>query len=199
MKDDLLKSKKQISADKILQSAARFLRTKGLQGASVAKIMGSAGFTVGGFYAHFQSKEDLIKKTFRLMALEAQEFIAKLPGPKGSDRARAFFETFLSRESRDHPERGCPVAALAGDMSRESAALRRVFAQELEVLVDQRIRQFSDREPGPESRARAYELTCTYVGALILSRATKGEPISDEILDAARARLVAGTSERKHK
>ena len=49
----------------ILESAARLLRERGISGARVADVMKGAGLTVGGFYAHFGSKEALVDEAFR--------------------------------------------------------------------------------------------------------------------------------------
>lgn len=43
----------------VIETAARLLRERGLQGISLADIMQAAGLTHGGFYGHFSSKDDL--------------------------------------------------------------------------------------------------------------------------------------------
>src|SRR5258708_33350172 len=48
------------SRERILDAAARRFRERGLDGIGVADLMKDAGFTHGGFYAHFDSKEDLV-------------------------------------------------------------------------------------------------------------------------------------------
>lgn len=49
--------------DRILESAAPLLKTRGTEGATIPDIMRGAGLTVGGFYAHFPSKDGLIEET----------------------------------------------------------------------------------------------------------------------------------------
>jgi len=46
--------------EKIVRTAARRLREEGLRGIGVADLMKAAGLTVGGFYKHFGSREDLV-------------------------------------------------------------------------------------------------------------------------------------------
>ena len=48
---------KQQTRERILAEAMRLLREEWLHGLSVAKVMGSAGLTPGGFYAHFTSQD----------------------------------------------------------------------------------------------------------------------------------------------
>jgi TetR/AcrR family transcriptional regulator, transcriptional repressor for nem operon len=193
---DWQKHKKQITEDKILVAAARFMRTKGLAGASVANVMKAAGLTVGGFYAHFSSKEDLIKKTFLQMSEEVQRFVAKLPGKTGKARAKMFFDIYLSPNHRDSLEKSCPVAAIVTEVGREGAPVRRIFAEELERLFEQRVETFFESNPTKEQIARSYAFMSTYVGALVLARATRGNKISDEILDATKSFLVKQLEEK---
>jgi len=46
---------------KILRGASRLFREKGVRDTTVPDVMESAGLTVGGFYKHFESKEDLFR------------------------------------------------------------------------------------------------------------------------------------------
>ena len=58
----------------------------------------------------------------------------------------------------------------------------RTFASDLEAL--------EPGEAGPERRAAALATLSTIVGALTLARATKGDPISEDLIEAARAALA---------
>src|ERR1700712_3677543 len=64
---------KELTNETILQSAARLLRERGISGARVADVMKGAGLTVGGFYAHFTSKTDLIDEALRRTSTEMRE------------------------------------------------------------------------------------------------------------------------------
>src|ERR1700730_729931 len=56
---------KERSHESILQSAARLVREKGISGAGDADVMKGAALTVGGLYAHFSSKDELVDETLR--------------------------------------------------------------------------------------------------------------------------------------
>ena len=45
---------------KIVKDASRRVRAEGLNGAAVAAVMRDTGMTHGGFYKHFESKDDLL-------------------------------------------------------------------------------------------------------------------------------------------
>src|SRR4030088_2283517 len=48
--------------DRIVRNAARKLRAEGLSSPGVASLMKASGLTVGGFYKHFRSKDELFAK-----------------------------------------------------------------------------------------------------------------------------------------
>ena len=45
---------------RIVKIAARRFREEGLAGVGIAELMKEAGLTVGGFYKHFNSRDDLV-------------------------------------------------------------------------------------------------------------------------------------------
>jgi TetR/AcrR family transcriptional repressor of nem operon len=57
---------------RILDVASSMFREKGFDGVGVADLMKGAGLTHGGFYGHFQSKEELAARACT-RALEASE------------------------------------------------------------------------------------------------------------------------------
>src|SRR6476620_1362718 len=52
--------RKEVTHERIVESAARAIRRSGYNGTSVADIMKEAGLTHGGFYAHFASREAML-------------------------------------------------------------------------------------------------------------------------------------------
>jgi TetR/AcrR family transcriptional repressor of nem operon len=46
--------------ERILTEASRAIRRQGVDKVGVADVMSAAGLTVGGFYSHFASKDDLV-------------------------------------------------------------------------------------------------------------------------------------------
>ena len=58
---------------RIVRNAARRFRAEGLSGPGVAAVMKSSGLTVGGFYKHFRSKDDLLAEALEQGFLEHGE------------------------------------------------------------------------------------------------------------------------------
>src|SRR5215212_2885956 len=54
------KDHKQATRRRIVEAAGRRLKRDGIDGSGVATLMADAGLTNGAFYAHFDSKEDLV-------------------------------------------------------------------------------------------------------------------------------------------
>lgn len=186
--------RKEETRARILASGAKLMRKQGIKGAGVARVMGDAGLTVGGFYAHFKSKEDLVAEVFRHALKEsgASTLESLPPGLAGGKKLRAFLKVYLSPRHRDSDRegRGCPVASLSGEMGKGSAALHRAYAGELEKYADHRAGFFSEGRFRLDRRDWLAVIS-TCVGALTLARASRGSAVSEEILEACLRQLNA--------
>lgn len=176
---DARTDKKARTRQAIMRSADRLLRTHGVDGTSVADVMKGAGLTVGGFYAHFPSKEALIAEALgETMTDMRGQLTDGLPENGDGKRLGAALTKYLSTIHRDHPELGCPLPATTGDLAEEDGSLRRALAQELE--------RHMEALAEPDHREQALGALALMVGGLSLARATAGTDLSDEILQAAR-------------
>jgi TetR/AcrR family transcriptional repressor of nem operon len=173
----------------ILAAAAKLLRGQGMRGTSVAKLMQEAGLTVGGFYAHFRSKEALILEAFRAMMQKSAERIDALPtDPR--ERVKHFYSYYLSQEHRDSPETGCPIIPLVFEAGAGNAAFRKKFSEELEKTFKARAKQF---QLDPESEKQMLVHFATLLGAQLLARATRGTKLSDQVLGATLKSMLEKT------
>ncbi|WP_436520098.1 TetR/AcrR family transcriptional regulator [Actinoplanes sp. HUAS TT8] len=166
--------------ERIVTTAARLFRERGIAGVSVADVSAAAGLTHGGFYKQFESKDALVTEA---IAHAFAEQASRVTGD-GETARRAFVRTYLSKEHRDEPGAGCPTAGFAGDVAREAGgeAARETYAQGVDAYA---------RMLGTEDEPNLAAVSMM-VGALILSRATAGTEISEKILAAALASLGEG-------
>ncbi|MFG3135973.1 TetR/AcrR family transcriptional regulator [Streptomyces sp. NPDC048211] len=169
---------------RVVDTAARLFREQGTQ-VSVADLMKAAGLTHGAFYKQFASKEALVDEaTAHAFAELTQRHSVGLAGHDGQREAaqQALIDTYLSVEHRDAPGDGCPVAALATDIARDGGGreARRVYAEGVADFADFLA---TDDQDG-------IVRLCTLFGALVLSRATNGSPLSEELLATAHAALT---------
>ncbi len=184
----------------IIASAAALLRERGIQASSVADVMRGAGLTVGGFYGHFESKEELFAETIRSEASALWDrALAAAKGETPRARALHVFKQYTSRAHRDNPDKGCLLPSAAGEIAREGEPYRGAMAAELAGFVRSlttllRDRGEEDGEAGSEPRDEALALFALMFGALSISRVVAGTPLSDDFLRAARKlgeRMVA--------
>ena len=171
--------------------SARLFREQGLRGLSVDELMAAAGLTHGGFYGHFESKDALAAiACARAFEQSAGRWKGHIHGAADPAAAfRAIVDGYLSQLSRDDPGTSCPATALAGDVAREPGD-KPVRAAFIAGVKDQVALLLALGEHGDGGRRKALGQFATLVGALLLSRATSGDAISQEFLEAARAQLI---------
>jgi TetR/AcrR family transcriptional repressor of nem operon len=178
---------KQHTNESILQSAARLLREKGISGARVADVMKGAGLTVGGFYAHFTSKEALIDTTIRRTAREMRErLFSKIESKPAPDRGEVILKRYLSAAHRDDRTAGCPMPAIVGEVATTAPEHAEVLGGELDLLARE-LERYLPKHANLSSRHLALAALALMYGGLSLARALKGTELSDEILRACRA------------
>jgi TetR/AcrR family transcriptional repressor of nem operon len=179
--------RKERSHQAILAAAARLLREKGVAGASVAEVMKGAGLTVGGFYAHFPSKEHLIDETLRTTAGAMRDHLfGKLDDKPPADRLEIVLKRYLSAAHRDAPEGGCPLPAVTGEIASTAPAHRQALGEQVERLAEGLL-PYATGGDALSARHLALGAVALMYGGLTLARATAGSGLSDEILRACRA------------
>jgi TetR/AcrR family transcriptional repressor of nem operon len=167
----------------ILGSAVRHLKTEGLSGASVSDIMASAGLTVGGFYAHFPSKDALADEAVRhAMGERRRMFLDRFEGLDWTSRIGSALREYMTSAHRDDPANGCPLSMAAIEAAQNEAtaiAFVEEFARFAEAF------EAGKHSSGPSApREAAIGTLALMVGGMILARAAKTTPLSDEILCA---------------
>ncbi len=176
------KDEKDRSHGRIVASAARLVRERGVEGASVNDMMKDAGLTHGGFYKHFGSKDALLAAALD----EAFDQIAGLLGPElpaAADTATRFQDYYLSDGHLKTPGRGCPIAALGGDVGRGAAALKARFGAGVQRITALLARGLAGSEKA--KRARATRQLAMMAGAIMIARASDPDT-AREVLAACR-------------
>ncbi|MDB4946142.1 MAG: tetR [Labilithrix sp.] len=178
---------KERSHGTILASAARLLRQRGIAGARVADVMKGAGLTVGGFYAHFASKEALVDAAMRdtSKALRASLFL-NLDDKPAADRAEVVLKRYLSALHRDEVERGCSLPSVIGEIGTTAPEHTAVLAEQIDRMASA-LEEHLPAGGSVPKRHLALGLVGIMVGGLSLARALRGTPLSDEVLKACRA------------
>ena len=156
------------SKARIVAAAAKLLRERGIEGASVADVMHEAGMTHGGFYKHFESKEALAEAAMRSVFRDtAGRFDAREAEAGWPAAVQAYVDDYLSQRHIENPGLGCPVAAIGADAGRRPETLSPAFAE------------------GAEARAQAIRRLTMLVGAVVVARAVGPGALREEIRAAA--------------
>ncbi|AOY91467.1 hypothetical protein BKK79_06280 [Cupriavidus sp. USMAA2-4] len=173
---------------RIVETAARELRGKGVVGAGIADIMSAAGLTPGGFYRHFESKDHLVAEACDVASATLYQTLESfVQGKPPREARREIAERYLSVTHRDNMSIGCPFAALGGDMARADSCTRQVATDGFLRLAGLIAEQLGGTEAS--KRGKSLAAASAMIGALMMSRVVDNEALSQEILQAARDAL----------
>ena len=183
-------TRKELTHERIVETAARAIRRAGFHGVGVADIMKEAGLTHGGFYAHFASRDALLAEALERAGSESAARLARSTGAQPAQAEsplHALVESYLSDAHLAGTERGCPVAALVGEMPRQAPAVREAAAASVRGLLAAVQRALPEGAPAGSAEAVASQL----VGALQLARALGDNDEGRALLAHARAAVLA--------
>jgi AcrR family transcriptional regulator len=183
-------SRKQLTHDRIVTTAARAIRRGGFHGVGVADIMKEAGLTHGGFYAHFASRDALLAEALARAGQEGVARVSKevaLRRKQGASALRALVEGYLAERHLGTTEKMCAVAALASEMPRQSPEVREAAAQRVRGLVT----LIEHSLPPDVPATSAPVIACQLVGALQLARALGNNAEGKALLAASRDALLS--------
>lgn len=173
---------KAATRERILNLAAARLRSEGLAGNAVHRLMRDAGLTHGGFYVHFPSKDALDGAALEAAMGSFSKVGYGLPRelPR-ADKRKQMAARYLSRSHRDHPDTGCPLAALLSEVPQGGPELRNAYASAVaQSLLDRQ------EELGPTPPGQDMALLALALGGLALARALPDRTTSDAVLRACR-------------
>jgi TetR/AcrR family transcriptional regulator, transcriptional repressor for nem operon len=148
------KEHKRETRERIVRAAADAFRERGIDGLGVADIMKRAGLTHGGFYAHFKSKDELVKAAFEQMSREIADTVGATD--------------YLAELHMLHPERGCPLPTVGTELARSGAKMRRGVAGEIRARLARIGERLGKRRDKEADVAGAF---ACMVGGMLIARA----------------------------
>jgi TetR/AcrR family transcriptional repressor of nem operon len=171
---------------RILDAASRRFRAHGSENVAIADLMSELRLTHGGFYRHFKGKEHLFNEAFLAAAAETQSRMkAAAEQASPGHELEAIITRYLSAGHCGNPSQGCPIAALAAEISRHPLSTR--------ATLDRAIRRnavalarFMPGRTAAERERTAIVLFASMAGTVMLARATADDTIRRDILETAR-------------
>ncbi len=175
---------------KIVKDAARRVRAVGITGAAVAAVMRDAGLTHGGFYKHFESKDELLVESLREAFRDLADRMARAAKKSRPGTAwKAVVKAYLSPPHCNHPERGCPLAALAPELARADKAMKAQIAGEMTRYQSRMLTFMPGRRTSDKERAFV-AIISTMLGAMAIARILPDPAAQAKVLATARDYLL---------
>ncbi|SAL74955.1 TetR family transcriptional regulator [Caballeronia terrestris] len=178
---------------RIVEVAAKRFREHGIEGVSIADLMKEAGLTVGGFYKHFDSRDELVREAFEFALRDIEPWESAIP-----TAPRRAMRSYISESHRDNVATACPISALVNDMSRSTQQTRKVYSDRVEKIINL-ISKASPAQESAKKRAEAVLILSASVGALTLSRAVCDPKLSKQILEGALSEILEKLSAKRAK
>ena len=169
--------------ERIVKTAAAQFRRNGIAATGLSDLMATAGLTHGGFYRHFDSKDQLATEACR------DALVTMTGGMAAKDDLAAVVNNYLSPKHRDCPENGCPLAALGSELARADEPLRSEAADGYLRLVEVIANRLTHL-PARTAQTRAMVIASSMIGAVTVSRIVKDTAASNAVLSAARKSIL---------
>jgi len=182
---------------RIVEVASEVIRNQGIDATGVAEIMSAAGLTHGGFYRHFDSKEELVTEA---LALSRKDFIAGTvdAAKQGADAMLKHFQEYVTPGYRDDIGSGCPLAANGSEIVRADAKTRHNATEGFRLLFEKAAPFMRPQDDEGQTEIAISVLT-NMIGALTMSRMVDDPALSEKILEVTRRRIAGAIDEPSSK
>src|SRR6516165_3188548 len=172
---------------RIIEAASQRFRANGIAETGLSDLMKAAGLeTQGGFYKHFESKDELLEEAIEY---SVAEILGQLEDSvKGIPPEHAFarmVSSYLSARHRDHLSHSCPMASMGTELGRLKGRNAKAAAEGLKKLIALVATQIKD-VPADQARKRATATVSAMVGGLLLARMADSTHWADTILAETR-------------
>jgi TetR/AcrR family transcriptional repressor of nem operon len=179
------KEQKGETRQRILEAAGKLFREHGYNGIGVDAIMAEAGLTAGGFYAHFQSKEELFAEAIASAFRNRGNSLRSADSNQDdAEWLKNLIYGYLSRTHRDMIAEGCPLPSITPDVMRGSEQVRASYEKSVRQFTASIIAHLEPGESSEKERALAIIAQC--IGGLMMARAVNDEELSNQLLKASR-------------
>ena len=183
------KGRKNETRQRIIDVASRKFRKDGIGSTGVAGLMADAGLTHGGFYAHFKSKDDLVREALAASLSDTRDALqdeAERARKRGDDVLEAMIHHYLRPAHREKLEAGCAIAALAPEIARQDQAIRGIVETAVGDIVSLIASELSPNATDQAAKETAWAIFGLMVGTLQLARLTPSASAAAAILSAGQ-------------
>ena len=169
-----------------MRAASRHLRRAGDKGVGIADLMSKLELTHGGFYKHFDSKEQLLVEAIAQAFDEIEaRFTETVSKAKPGAELKTLIENYLSLQHCANAAEGCPMAALASDAARLPRAVR----MEIDKAIRRRVKRTAGLLPGATEKERegnCMALLSGLIGTVSVARTLDDPKARKAVLEASK-------------
>lgn len=171
-------TQKDLTRTHIISVAAGLIKVNGIDATGIALIMKQSNLTNGAFYAHFESKEDLVRAVIHeQLNTQLALFKKDLVGVNGLKRIT---DIYLSEEHLHNCIDGCPSAALLGELSKRDTSTREVYTSGLKTISNELL--LSTGIASDNARQAILALLGLLTGTLQLARTVTDDEYAHDII-----------------
>ncbi|NGZ83720.1 TetR/AcrR family transcriptional regulator [Duganella aceris] len=176
---------------RIVSTASRLFLENGLAETGIAHIMAAAGLTQGGFYRHFDSKDQLIAEANIAANDEMFDYYAQaVAGMAPRQALDTVVGLYLRQSHGEGPEWLCPLPNLGSELRNTDRKVRSVAMDGYQRLVAF-FTTLTTALGAAEPHGVADAIVSTMVGAVMLSRLAVDPAIAQTILDSTELAVNA--------
>lgn len=153
-------------------------------------MMKASGLTVGGFYKHFRSKDDLLVQAIEegMTEFGGRLFAATKDAPPG-ERWKEIIKCYLSAEHCEHSDTGCPMATLAPEIARAAPPVKKRILS----MMKTRREGLLEFMPGRNAAEKERNFTVIFTamaGAVSIARMMTDPAEKQKVLSSVRDHLL---------
>jgi TetR/AcrR family transcriptional regulator, transcriptional repressor for nem operon len=171
---------------RIVEVAAEEFRRNGIHETGVAEIMAAAGRTQGGFYRHFESKDQLVAEACSA-SMDQLVAAAKSAIESGNMAFLKHMDRFLSASHCEDWSGGCPIVFMGSELARADVNVREVVSEGFRELIDVMAGSGSGSRA---ARAEAILILSAMIGAVTIARILNDPKLSALVLKETKTHLA---------
>ncbi|MFV5998203.1 TetR/AcrR family transcriptional regulator [Streptomyces sp. NPDC056231] len=179
-------AEKAASRERVLRIASRKVRAEGVTRPGIADLMKEAGLTHGGFYKHFDSRDDLIAQATAVALAEGSAKIERATRKNDQDPRAGLIDAYLAKQHRDAPATGCALVPLGAAAGRGDQHFKEAYEKQVRTYLE--LIASLDGNTA-DARAEAMVTLGALVGTVLISRAMADKNFSDELLETVADQL----------
>ncbi len=191
-----MKTKGELTREKIMQAARELFNTKGFNATTISDLVEATGMQKGSLYFHFSGKEAIARE---VLAEATDEFMKFLDKALGGDNPGASIDNFFRCALDKHLAAGFVGGCIFGNTALEMSDADPEFAGAIDRVFDKWIDKVAGAVANAQqrgqirtdigSRALAKQIIATVEGGIMMSRLKKDERPMRECLDTLRITL----------